>query len=160
MPIPLPVSISRKKISEDPDRSEIIEVKGCFCSFNCVKAYSHSFKKNNDSLIMYLFKRMHYLADPNNKPKLIPGKDIYPFYIKPAPDKYLLDIFGGPLTIEEFRENFYNSDTYSLVPSPMIGRNDSINVDKKLGIQKPRIPELNKEKKSTIKSKKFLVTID
>ena len=44
--------------------------------------------------------------------------------IRPAPSKYLLKMFGGNLTIEEFREAHINSDkTYVLNIPPMISIN-------------------------------------
>jgi hypothetical protein len=46
--------------------------------------------------------------------------------IRPAPSKYLLKMFGGNLTIDEFREAHIKSDkTYVLNIPPMISINSS-----------------------------------
>jgi len=46
--------------------------------------------------------------------------------IRPAPSRYLLKMFGGNLTIDEFREAHLKSDkTYILNIPPMISINSS-----------------------------------
>lgn len=105
VPIPYPVKIMKDKESGE----DILQVKGCFCSFNCMKAWNG----NGWALVSYLYKKM-------NKSDLNVVK-IHSI-IKKAPDRYLLDIFGGPLSIEKFRENFHNSINYELLPFPMIGQ--------------------------------------
>jgi len=84
-------------------------VTGCFCSFNCTMAYN--FDKNYTNKWEYS-ALLHLLY-----------KKIYNKYVKiiPSPPKELLKIFGGPLTIEEYRENLFTNDyTYSVIYPPII----------------------------------------
>lgn len=109
IPIPLPIKYEKK------DENGYFVTNGCFCSFNCVLGYSKEKKINNKPLVNFLYKKM--------------SKSKEEIKIKEAPNKYLLDIFGGPLTIEEYRESFYNSTNYYLLPYPLIGRLDNISVE-------------------------------
>lgn len=71
-------------------------LSGCFCSFNCMMAYNldlNDYKIWNRQANIYQMKNK---IDPENK-----------MTIKPAPPRQTLQMFGGPLTIQEFRESFY-----------------------------------------------------
>ena len=90
-------------------------VFGSFCSLQCVNAYNFSVHGSSDkvweinSWIQMLGKRYGFTNT-----------------IRPAPSKYLLKMFGGNLTIEEFREVHLKSDkTYILNIPPMISINSS-----------------------------------
>jgi hypothetical protein len=97
-PIPLP----KRYIS----RTKEFKVYGCFCSFNCALAYANSLKYCiNFDLIKYMCK-------------LWTNSQITTF--KKAPPRESLQIFGGPLTIEEFRDSFVNGKNYILKTSPII----------------------------------------
>lgn len=83
---------------------------GTFCSLECASAYNFSVHLGSDrvweiqSWIQMLAKRVGYL-DP----------------IRPAPSKYLLKMFDGPMTIEEFRKAHKNSSkTFLLNVPPLI----------------------------------------
>jgi hypothetical protein len=83
---------------------------GNFCSLECANAYNFSSHCGSDkvweinSLIQMLSK--HY---GHTKP------------IRPAPSRFLLNIFNGPLTIEEFRKGHLTNDkTHLLNLPPMI----------------------------------------
>ena len=68
------------------------EIYGTFCSFQCVSAYNFSINSKSykvwyiNSLINMLAARYGIIEN-----------------IKPAPSKYVLKMFGGDMTIEEFR---------------------------------------------------------
>jgi len=99
MPVYLPVNYSQG----------IFRVKGCFCSFNCVMAYGLNDRKYyNDTKSL---TRLMY--------KMITGKSDY-FDIKPAPSRYALALFGGILSIEEFRESFHSLNKYNVTEFPII----------------------------------------
>ena len=90
-------------------------VFGSFCSLQCANAYNFSVHGSSDkvweinSWIQMLGKRYGFTNT-----------------IRPAPSKYLLKMFGGNLTIEEFREAHIKSDkTYILNIPPMISINSS-----------------------------------
>lgn len=65
---------------------------GCFCSLECVAAYNFSLHMGSDrvweihSWIQMLASRYGYVGN-----------------VRPAPSRYALQMFNGPLTIEEFR---------------------------------------------------------
>ena len=101
VPIPTPV-----KLGIDNK----LYVKGCFCSFNCMKSFSYEKKMNNEYLITYLLNKM-IERDTN-------GMKSYR-HIKKAPDRYFLRIFGGPMSIETFRKNFIDSVSYNILPYPV-----------------------------------------
>lgn len=90
-------------------------VFGSFCSLQCANAYNFSVHGSSDkvweinSWIQMLAKRYGFTNT-----------------IRPAPSRYLLKMFGGNLTIEEFREAHLKADkTYILNIPPMISINSS-----------------------------------
>ena len=68
-------------------------VSGCFCSPNCALSYNLLSKDSNVSARTILLNALYRQNLENG----IPGAII------PAPDKYLLEGFGGDMTLEEFR---------------------------------------------------------
>jgi hypothetical protein len=53
----------------------------------------------------------------------------YTHPIRPAPSRFLLKIFNGPMSIEEFRKGHYTNDkTYILNLPPMISTNFSYEI--------------------------------
>jgi hypothetical protein len=89
----------------------VFKVLGCFCSFSCAYAFS-----KNDSLYRTT------LGDLISMYRKVTGMNDMSFTnpIKPAPDRYTLKMFGGPLSIEEFRESFENERTFSTCLAPMM----------------------------------------
>lgn len=91
------------------------QVKGIFCSFACIVAYKNTIKykiKNIEYLIKYLYTKLTgaKLSDT----------------IKVAPPRCSLNMFGGELTIEEFRNSFNENKIYKLVEYPMFVSKDYI----------------------------------
>ena len=85
-------------------------VTGCFCSFNCTASYN--FSKNDDnmwerySLLNLMYKKLY-------NAKFVK--------INLAPPREILKMFGGYLSIEEFRENSVKNDkTFNLIKPPLI----------------------------------------
>jgi len=76
------------------------KVCGNYCSPNCVKTYANNHK---------VYYTKSYLVGQMYK-KLFG----YDYVIKPAPPIEILKEYGGTLSINEFRQNFYNDDKYSL----------------------------------------------
>ena len=72
------------------------EVIGCFCSFECMCAYNFNSNENNN--IWETYNLINIMANKMN----------YDKYVYPAPPRKCLTMFGGYLTIDEFR-NFKNS---------------------------------------------------
>jgi hypothetical protein len=89
-------------------------VKGVFCSFACMTSYRDT-KHNNvntNSLVSYLYSKL--TAEP------IGTK------ICRAPPKESLKMFGGELSIEEFRSSTSESKIYKMMEYPMIVSRDYI----------------------------------
>jgi len=85
-------------------------VYGCFCSFNCTAAYN--FSKNDENMWeRYTLLNLMYK-------KLFNSQFVK---ISCSPPRETLKIFGGYLSIEEFRENCLKNDkTYILIKPPLI----------------------------------------
>jgi hypothetical protein len=100
----LPIGVPNKIIDN------IYHVFGNFCSFNCAAAHIHTLKDWNVSERLSLLHNMYYS---------IYNLDEYET-IKSAPAKETLKLFGGPLTIEEFRSSTHNVNRdYRLIIPPM-----------------------------------------
>lgn len=88
-------------------KNDLFYVFGIFCSFNCALTYNYNSKENEniiqerESLIHLLYKKI-----TNNKDEL-----------KYAPEKEVLKMFGGLVTIEDFRKN---NKVYSIIKPPLI----------------------------------------
>jgi hypothetical protein len=87
-------------------------VSGCFCSFNCAGAYNLSL--GDDKLLnrYSLLKLMYYMI---NKNKINSISDVE---INIAGPRELLNKFGGPMTIEEYRKNskILGREYHKLIP--------------------------------------------
>ena len=86
LPIGLPENIINDKII----------TTGYFCSFNCACAYNISLQ---DNMIWKRLSLLIYLK------KILIGNDNGNDYILSAPPRYMLKMFGGNMTIDEFRNN-------------------------------------------------------
>lgn len=85
-PIPLPVVYD--------DRTDVFKTRGTFCSWSCAKAFSISTKEADyPTYNMYLYMLFRRSVDPET------ARKGYPI----APHWSSLKIFGGSLTIEDFR---------------------------------------------------------
>jgi len=90
-------------------KTKMFKTFGCFCSFNCVRRYVRNskdtgYKNLDESLIAFLYKSMTGITQ----------------VIKMAANKECLNLFGGPFTIEQYRENFTNLTEYNLTHFPLI----------------------------------------
>lgn len=105
IPVGLPIhydSITRK-----------FRVKGVFCSFACMIAYKNSVPTRQvDYLIKFLYQQ---LTSESLATKL-----------EPAPPRCTLKMFGGELTIDEFRNSTKEHKIYRMVEYPMIVSRDYI----------------------------------
>lgn len=84
--IPIPATIKQDR------KSQLIQTSGVFCSFNCAKRW-------------ILDKNTFSVGEQINLLHLLLKKVIGSYSkIRPAPPRIALTIFGGPLSLEEFRE--------------------------------------------------------
>ena len=89
------------------------QVKGCFCSYNCVLAYAYEQRYHRSiPLVNYLYRKLNKLTQHH--------------HIKRAPPRETLASFGGTMSIQEFRANFINNTRLSLIHPPLISMNDTI----------------------------------
>lgn len=86
-------------------------VYGVFCSYNCASAYnlnSNDYNKNeNHQLLSLMYSKLY------NTNTFIE--------ICPSPPKEILQIFGGNVTIDKYRNNFVtNNKEFKLIKPPLI----------------------------------------
>jgi hypothetical protein len=91
-----PLGCPIKYVKQMNNEEEYFETDGWFCCFNCIVAYINEvsltqIRYRESSLLVYL---LYYK---------IFNKTIKPGLIKPSPDWRLLKIFGGNLSIDEYR---------------------------------------------------------
>lgn len=113
---------------------------GCFCSFNCMLAYNLDM---NDYKIWDRQSRILQFKNIINENKCP---------IKPAPARQVLSLFGGPLSIDEFRNSFsiINKDYRCLLP-PMASIIMSIEEDnKQIGNNIPKHIKKSKQENNLI----------
>lgn len=95
--------------------NNVFRCSGCFCSFNCAASFIFDRKNYN---MWEEYNLLNLLA------KKIFNKNIK---IKLAPDRYTLNIFGGVLSINDFRKNFNEINTsYVIHEYPLISINSQI----------------------------------
>jgi len=87
-------------------------VSGCFCSFNCAGAYNLSLNDDKIWNRYSLLKLMYYMI---NKNKINSISDVE---INIAGPKELLNKYGGPMTIDEYRKNskILGREYHKLIP--------------------------------------------
>ena len=97
MPISVPLKYNKTKDS--------FQLVGAFCSFSCCKAYILESHNTSPTIISNL-KLMSKKMGLNYKDKIIP-----------APPRRLLKVFGGIMSIEEFREQSKQNVAINLLSS-------------------------------------------
>lgn len=94
-----------------PERydNEKYYVFGCFCTFNCAVSYNLNMGDYKIYDRYSLIKKLYHYIHASDDEILI------------APSREVLEKFGGPLTITEFRKNFKHCNKeYKLLMPPMI----------------------------------------
>ena len=91
-------------------KKEKFYVNGCFCSFNCAASYNFN-KNDNNMWERYSLLNLMYK-------KLFNQKSVK---IDLAPPREVLKMFGGYMSIEEFRENSLRSEkVFTVIKPPLI----------------------------------------
>jgi len=112
------------------DKIDRFKVQGVFCSFACMIAYKNDYKhKYQDNyLVLYLYNKLTGIS-----PSIIDGEndkleidDFNNRYLKAAPPRCALKMFGGELSIDEFRKSSERYETYDLLEYPMYISRDFI----------------------------------
>lgn len=107
-PIPLPTAYD--------SRRDAFRVMGVFCSWSCAKAYNRDNMRQHTStshLLTLLRKRATGVLA----------------HTTPAPPRQTLTMFGGPLTIDEFRQRGPNNVCTRFVPVRMVFATQSVRED-------------------------------
>lgn len=104
VPIPIPKS---KRLGEN-DALSTYTVYGIFCSCNCAVAYILERNTYDQQLLLMRFKEMMIRVFQ------LSSSDV--FALEPAPPRIFLTMFGGPLTVEEFRTKSLVARTALLTP--------------------------------------------
>lgn len=104
VPIPIPKS---KRLGEN-DAVSTYTVYGIFCSCNCAVAYILERNTYDQQLLLMRFKEMMIRVFQ------LSSSDV--FALEPAPPRIFLTMFGGPLSIAEFRTKSLVARTALLTP--------------------------------------------
>jgi hypothetical protein len=89
--------------------NERFHVYGCFCSLECAAAFNFTSQESSNEI----WERYNLI-------NLLSRKLDYKPIVKPAPSRLSLKIFGGHLSIEEFREYFDSTKILSENFPPMM----------------------------------------
>ena len=93
-------------LAYDEDQKKFM-VYGCFCSCECAAAFNLDSRESSDELMMR-HSLLNYMA-----------RDLgYTGIVRPAPSRLVLNIFGGPMTIETFRIHCQTARNLVLVNFP------------------------------------------
>jgi hypothetical protein len=95
VPIPLPIDYD--------ERRNVFSVMGTFCSFGCAKAYNMSRLSVNKDRCCTLLSFMRCKIASKNGRHILTTTSSITYGIKVAPNRYSLKMFGGSMTVEQFR---------------------------------------------------------
>ena len=95
---------------------KIFYTYGDFCSRECSARYCFDYFNNEKYEIYSLINLLYYIQTGNNES------------IRPSPNKLLLDIFGGNLTIDEYRSSFNSLHHYNIEIPPIIHLNHNFRI--------------------------------
>ena len=136
-------------------RNGVFEVIGCFCSFECMCAYNFYSNENNNN-VWEVYNLINIMANSLN----------YDKYIYPAPPRKCLSLFGGYMSIDEFRKFRNSKKIININRTPLVVLVDQIeevndffhsksnNKESLFNFDKERITKL--EKKIILESKQHI----
>ena len=128
-------------------KNDVFHVFGNFCSKECAAAYNFDSGDNNNIIWERYSLLNHLYSTIEENPDL---------KIKLAPHRMTLEMFGGNLSIEEFRESFNTTKKYKVVFPPMVAIIPSVTENNKketsrrndafyIPIDKERIKRVNND---------------
>ena len=104
-PVLLPTMVDRSR--------RLFFLFGCFCSYNCAKAFNlleiRDARTSERNSLLYSLARLDDSIPPERKRR---GT----FHIRPAPSRWELNLFGGTLSIEDFRSQQIRGNFTSIRP--------------------------------------------
>lgn len=103
VPVPLPDTYDTRR--------KVYKCKGNFCSWQCSKSYNlnqtKNFGKGNRNMYISLLAHQTWIKYRKNTKHFENMKTYCTYSINPAPSRELLQMFGGSMSIEEYRKGFY-----------------------------------------------------
>lgn len=132
--------------------NKVFYTYGDFCSLECCSRFSIE-NFNNYHEIVSLINLYSNIVNGSRNEK-----------VNVAPNKLLLDKFGGPLSIEEYRCNFKNKNIHDIKIPPIlpikhnIDNYESNNQNSKSNLKLYRKKPLQSDKKSITNSMNLLIT--
>ncbi len=118
-------------------KDNIYKVLGNFCSFNCALSFNYNSNYVNYGEKSSLIQDLYYKIYGFNAPQL-----------KYAPSKEVLEMFGGSITIEQYRESFQTINDYKITfPNivfviPQLLEEKQMNLYKQQVIDLPKLPQI------------------
>lgn len=131
--------------------NKIFYTYGDFCSLECCSRYSIE-NFNNYHEVLSLINLYNNIINESKDEK-----------VNVAPNRLLLDKFGGPLTIEDYRKDFKNKNIHDIKIPPIlpikhnIDNYESNNQNSKSNLKLYRKKPLQSEKKSITNSMNLLI---
>ena len=131
--------------------NDVFNMYGCFCCPECAAAFN--FNELNDECVWERYSLLNYIYNDNK----------YKYNI--APSRLTLDIFGGPLTIKDFREIINSNRNVNVILPPLYILKPQIDIVKNEDIYIPlnlnRVQKYTKDLKlKTTKNKKLVNTLE
>ena len=96
--------------------NNIFYTYGNFCSLECSSRFCFDNFNNDISEIYSTINLYNLIVNKSNK------------NVKCAPHRLALDMFGGPLSIDKYRETFNNQDFYNVTIPPIVQLNTQISL--------------------------------
>ena len=124
-------------LSHNPVKNTF-ETYGHFCSVSCMRSYNHNepmTKKANQVALISLYLRNNGISDD----------------VSYAPPRQMLQVFGGTMTIEEFRSQPQGNTTYHLQLPHSVRVNHTIDVKNKSNYKWIKSANDNNEKTYSMK---------
>lgn len=114
-------------------KNNIYQVFGNFCSFNCALSFNYNSNDINfgerNAMIQDLYYKIYGFEAPQ---------------LTYAPSKEVLEMFGGSISIEDYRESFKSIDDYKITFPNIIFIIPQLMEEKKMNLYKKPIIELPK----------------
>ena len=110
-------------ISRDP-RTLVFHLSGNFCSWNCAKAYQFYREGFSEKGVASYLSVFAFITSHRPRHCVVPMDKKHPYDcpcierfkgVKLPPRKEMINTFGGPLTIQQFREEFLTIDSIEWV---------------------------------------------
>lgn len=104
----VPLSIPHARVATSSPASKTYEVYGVFCSLNCAKRFVLETKSYNQQEVLLQLNEVACSVFGLSRDDVFTARE--------APSRFFLTMFGGPMSIEEFRSKSLTSRTTLMTP--------------------------------------------